>query len=246
MEGRPLSPRLEPKVESAPVMIISNQDVRNGWPATRKNGIVPGKGIWETGPKRPSGTLILICTLGRNHAVRTQLVRVAAEKALPFDVKIPTPGLRTPTRRHRWGGSRPCAPTLWFSGCLAQTEGGPQADLTWREESESRCSGPQGSARIPAPYPWSRRSRSRRSPRDRARRRFSGRRGLIRVRCGTHDPAGCTRSSVGCTRRGESSSKLADEYGLGKFQRGDGGFAGHGGEVVDELVQGLPALQVVQ
>src|ERR1035437_2877712 len=188
MEGRPLSPRLEPKVESAPVMIISNQDVRNGWPATRKNGIVPGKGIWETGPKRPSGTLILICPLGRNHAVRTQLVRVAAEKALPFDVKIPTPGLRTRTRRHRWVGSRPCAPTLWFSGCLAPTEGGAQADLTWREEAESRCSCPQGSARIPAPYPWSRRSRSRRSPRDRARRRFSCRRNLIRVQCRTHDP----------------------------------------------------------
>ena len=33
--------------------------------------------------------MILICPLGRNHGVRTQLVRVAAEKALPFDVKVP-------------------------------------------------------------------------------------------------------------------------------------------------------------
>src|SRR5947209_7563591 len=41
------------------------------------------------------------------------------------------------------------------------------------------------------------------------------------------------------------SSKLADEYGFGKFQRGDRGFMGHGGEVVEEFAQGLSALQVL-
>src|ERR1022692_939035 len=80
----------------------------------------------------------------------------------PFDLKVPR--LSTPARRQECGESPPFAPASWFSGGLKPVEGDPKADLTCREGSESRCSCPQGSAGIPVPYPWSRRSRTRLAP----------------------------------------------------------------------------------
>ena len=42
------------------------------------------------------------------------------------------------------------------------------------------------------------------------------------------------------------AARAALVEGLGEFQRGDRGFVGHGGKVVNKLAQGLPALEVVQ
>jgi len=108
--------------------------------------------------------------------------RVAAGRRGHATRNSPTPRLSTPARRQRAVNFSLSRRLHGSQEVWRQWKEIRKPILTCREAPESRRSCLQGSAGTPDPYPWSRRFRSRLSPRGRAGSRFSCRPNLLRVR----------------------------------------------------------------